>query len=278
MRPTTAQRALCLAIAIGIGLVVLFPVYWMLMTAITPVAEILSRNPPLLPHPSHLSLDAFASVLRRRPFLLWTFNSVVVGLGSSIISLVAAVLAGYALSRFPRPSIRATGAALLLGKLAPPSLIIIPLFIMFSVSNLLDSYTGLILADVATGVPLATWLMKGSFDRIPLEIEQAAMIDGCTRLGALRRVILPLTAPGLASSFVYLLLVSWSEFVFGRTLMTSPGHRVLTVGLQSFAGEYQVDWPGLMAAGSLTLLPIAILFVLLEPFLVSGLSQGALAN
>ena len=278
MRASRRQRALCLAIALVVGAVVLFPVYWMLMTAVTPMSLILSRNPPLAPVPGAVSLDAFASVLGRRPFLLWTLNSAVVGLLSSAVSLCAAVLAGYALSRFPRASVRGAGAALLLGKLAPPSLVIIPLFIMFSTSGLLDSYAGLVLAHVATGVPLAAWLMKGFFDRIPVEIEQAAAIDGCTRLGALRRVVLPLAAPGLASTFAYLLLVSWGEFVFGRTLMTSPGRRVLTVGLQSFAGEYQVDWPGLMAAGSLTLAPIVLLFVVLEPFLVSGLNRGALAN
>ncbi len=149
---------------------------------------------------------------------------------------------------------------------------------MFNAIGLIDTYAGLVLANVATGVPLATWLMKGFFDRIPFEIEQAAMIDGCSRLGALRHVVLPLVRPGLASCAAYLVLVSWSEFVFGRTLMTSEEHRVLTVGLQSFAGEYQVDWQGLMAAGTLTLLPIVALFVLLEPWLVSGSTRGALAN
>ena len=278
MRASRRQRALCLLLALLIAGLVLFPVYWMLMTAVTPVSLILSRSPPLLPTPGSLSFQAFATVLERRPFLLWTFNSALVGLVSSILSLFLAVLAGYALSRFPRNSVRAAGAALLLGKLAPPSLVIIPLFITFSVTGLLDTYVGLVLAHVATGVPLAAWLMKGFFDRIPPEIEQAAAIDGCTRLGALRRVVLPLAAPGLASTFAYLLLVSWGEFVFGRTLMTSPGHRVLTVGLQSFAGEYQVDWPALMAAGSLTLVPIVLLFVALEPFLVGGLNRGALAN
>ncbi len=278
MRASRGQRAAALAFAVILAVVMLFPVYWMVMTALMPVADILSRNPPLLPHPARMSLDAFAAVLRRRPFLLWTANSLLVGLVSSGASLAAATLAGYALSRFPLRSVRLAGAALLLGKLAPPALVIIPLFIAFSVTGLIDSYTGLILAHVSTGVPLATWLMKGFFDRVPHEVEQAAMIDGCTRLGALWRVILPLVKPGLASSFAYLLLVSWSEFVFGRTLMTSPDHRVLTVGLQSFSGEYQVDWAGLMAAGTLTLIPIALLFVVLEPFLVSGAGKGALAN
>ena len=278
MSPSILQRRLCLAFAVALGVVMLFPVYWMVMTAIMPVADVLSRDPPLLPDPSRITLGAFDAVLRRRPFLSWTANSLLVGLVSAAISLVAASLAGYALSRFPGRGVRLAGAALLLGKLAPPALIIIPLFIAFSLAGLLDTYAGLILAHVATGVPLATWLMKGFFDRVPPEIEQAAAIDGCTRLGALWRVVLPLVRPGLASSFAYLLLVSWSEFVFGRTLMTSPDHRVLTVGLQSFAGEYQVDWPGLMAAGTLTLLPIVLLFVLLEPFLVSGVGRGALAN
>jgi multiple sugar transport system permease protein len=278
MRQAKWQRPVCIAIALLLAVIMLFPVYWMIMTALLPVGEILSRDPPLLPHPAEISFDAFTAVLKRRPFLLWTANSLIVGIASSAVSLVAASLAGYALSRFKFRGVRFAGVALLLGKLAPPSLIIIPLFIMFSVSGLLDGYFGLILAHVSTGVPLATWLMKGFFDRIPREIEQAAMIDGCTRLGALRHVILPLTRPGLASCFVYLLLVSWSEFIFGRTLMTSPTHRVLTVGLQGFSGEYQVDWAGLMAAGTLTLVPIVVLFVVLEPFLVSGMTKGALAN
>lgn len=278
MRPSRRQRLLCLSCALAIAAVMLFPVYWMVVTALLPVDLVLSRNPPLLPPVSQISLAAFAEVLGRRPFLLWTANSVLVGVASSAISLLAAALGGYALSRFGSAGVQLGGAALLLGKLAPPSLVIIPLFILFSNIALLDTYAGLVLAHVSTGVPLAAWLLKGFFDRIPREIEQAAFLDGCTRLGALWRVVLPLARPGLASTFVYLLLVSWSEFVFGRTLMTSPGHRVLTVGLQGFSGEYQVDWPGLMAAGTLTLAPIAVLFVALQPFLVSGLGKGALAN
>ena len=272
------RSPLCILAAALCSAVMLFPIYWMLMTAVMPTSEILSRDPPLLPHLSELGFAAFPAVIERRPFLLWTLNSLVVGIAASVVSLVAAALAGYALSRWSFRFTRLAGLALLLGKLAPPALIIIPLFIMFNLAGLIDSYAGLVLANVATGVPLATWLMKGFFDRIPREVEQAAMIDGCTRLSALWHVILPLTRPGLASSGVYLMLVSWSEFVFARTLMTSEGHRVLTVGLQSFSGEYQVDWPGLMAAGTLTLVPIVILFVLLEPLLISGLTKGALAN
>jgi len=275
---SATKRGLCVLAAMLACAVLLFPLYWMLMTAVMPTADILSRTPPLLPDPRRVSLAAFAGVLERRPFLVWTLNSLAIGIASAAASLAAATLAGYSLSRWSHRGQQLIGAALLLGKLAPPSLIIIPLFIMFNVVGLIDTYTGLVLANIATGVPLATWLMKGFFDAIPRELEQAAMIDGCTRLGALRRVILPLVRPGLGSCAVYLMLVSWSEFVFARTLMTGEDHRVLTVGLQSFAGEYQVDWQGLMAAGSLTILPIVVLFILLEPWLISGLTRGALAN
>jgi multiple sugar transport system permease protein len=144
--------------------------------------------------------------------------------------------------------------------------------------RLVDSLPGLVLAQIATGVPLATWLMKSFFDRIPRELDQAAMIDGCSGIGVLWHIVLPLVRPGIASTGIYLLLVSWSEFIFARTLVSSDEKRVITVGLQSFTDAYSVDWSTLMAAGTLSLIPIAILFVLLEPLLVSGHTRGAVAN
>ncbi|MBW9076366.1 carbohydrate ABC transporter permease [Rhizobium pusense] len=258
--------------------ILLFPVYWMLMTAVMPTGDILSRNPPLLPDWSKVSFKAFVEVFERRPLLQWMANTFFVSGISTLLSLVVSTLAGYSLSRWRMRLQQITGATLLLSKLIPSSLIIIPLFIMFNAAHLDDSFTGLILANMAIGVPLATWLMKGFFDRIPAELEQAAMIDGCSRLSALWYVILPLTRPGLASAGIYLLIVSWSEFIFARTLITSDSKQVFTVGLQSFVGEYQVEWSNLMAAGSISLVPVIILFLVLEPFLVSGLTKGALAN
>jgi multiple sugar transport system permease protein len=266
------------AAAVAVCIVVLFPVYWMVMTAIMPIAEIASRNPPLLPVLDKTSFDSFYAVFERRPFLLWTWNSLTLGLATASISLVISVLAGYSLSRWSYATQRVMGGILLTSKLIPTSLLIIPLFIMFATMNLIDSFAGLILAKIAIGVPLATWLMKGFFDRIPRELDQAAMIDGCSRISTLWYVVLPLIRPGIASTGIYLLLVSWSEFIFARTLISSDEKRVITVGLQSFTDAYSVDWSTLMAAGTLSLIPIAILFVLLEPLLVSGHTRGAMAN
>jgi multiple sugar transport system permease protein len=269
---------LSLALLLAFTLATLFPIYWMVMTAVLPTEQILSRNPPLLPSLGDLSLAAFRKVFELRPFLLWLGNSLAVGLVSTAVSLVVALLAGYSLSRWRTWPQQLLGASLLFSKLIPASLIIIPLFIMFNLTGLMDTYLGLVLANMTIGVPLATWMMKGFFDRIPRELEQAAKIDGCSDLQALWHVIIPLTRPGLAACSIYLLIVSWSEFIFARTLMKSEEHRVLTVGLQSFVGEHVVDWATLMAAGTISLLPVMVLFVILEPFLVSGMTKGALAN
>jgi multiple sugar transport system permease protein len=270
-----ARRWLLFALAALVVAVVLFPVYWMVVTSLLPSSVVLSRHPPLLPPPDKVSFAAFAEVFARRPVLTWILNSTLVVAGSTAVSLAISTLAGYSLSRFHTPAQKAAGAALLLTKMLPGSLIVIPFFVMFTTAHLIDTRLGLIVANVAVGVPFATWMMKGFFDTLPRELEQAAAIDGCTPLQALWHVILPLARPGLAACGIYLAIVAWSEFVFARTLVTKADLWTVTVGLQSFVGEYLVDWPALMAAGVVSLVPMFVLFLLLEPFLVSGLTSGA---
>lgn len=269
------HRCAFLALALLLVAIVLFPIYWMVVTSLLPSSIVLSRQPPLLPPPDQVSFDAYAEVFHRRPVVAWILNSAIVVAGSSVISLVVATLAGYSLSRFHTPAQRVAGATLLLSKMLPGSLIVVPFFVMFTTLHLTDTLAGLILANVSVGVPFATWMMKGFFDTLPRELEQAAKIDGCNELQALWFVILPLARPGLAACGIYLAIVAWSEFVFARTLVTKPANWLVTVGLQSFVGEYLVEWPLLMAAGVVSLLPMFVLFVLLEPFLVSGLTSGA---
>jgi multiple sugar transport system permease protein len=271
----STRRWLLFALAFAVVAVVLFPIYWMFVTSVLPSSMVLSRQPPLVPPFDAMSFAAYAEVFRRRPVFTWLANSTIVVVGSVSASLVISTLAGYSLSRFRTPAQRVAGATLLLSKMLPGSLIVIPFFVMFTTVGMIDSLWGLVLANIAVGVPFATWMMKGFFDTLPRELEQAAAIDGCTPLQALWYVILPLARPGLAACGIYLAIVAWSEFVFARTLVTQPANWVVTVGLQSFVGEYLVDWPSLMAAGVVSLLPMFVLFLLLEPFLVSGLTSGA---
>lgn len=269
------RRYVFLILALLLVAFILFPVYWMLVTSVLPSSLVLSRAPPLLPPPDQVSLAAYVEVFRRRPVLTWIMNSAMVVAGSTLVSLVIATLAGYSLSRFHTPAQRVAGATLLLSKMLPGALIVVPFFVMFTTLHLTDTVPGLVLANVSVGVPFATWMMKGFFDTLPRELEQAAKIDGCTHLQALWLVVLPLARPGLAACGIYLAIVAWSEFVFARTLMTKPDNWLVTVGLQSFVGEYLVEWPALMAAGVVSLLPMLLLFLLLEPFLVSGMTSGA---
>jgi len=263
------------AVAAAIAVVLLFPLYWMVVTAILPTSEVLSRQPALVPAWSHVDLHAFAEVFARKPLATWLANSLMVTLGAASISLVIAALAGYSLSRFRTPLTNATGLTLLLTKMLPGSLIVIPFFIMASTFHLIDSLFALMLANAAVGVPFATWLLKGFFDGIPRELEQAAMLDGCTHMQAFLRIIVPLTRPGLAACAIYLAILSWSDFVFARTLINDQAHWTITTGLVSFIGEHGVDWPALMAAGVISLAPMVVLFLLLEPFLVSGMTAGS---
>jgi multiple sugar transport system permease protein len=269
---------LILVAALGVTALILLPIYWMVVTSILPIGIVLSRDPPLLPPLASISLQAYVDVFARKPVLTWVLNSLIVTFGSVAIALTISTLAGYSLSRFRTRGQQAAGFVLLLSKMLPPTLIVIPFFIMFTTFGLIDSLLGLMLANAAVGVPFASWLLKSFFDGIPYELEQAAMIDGCTELGALWRVTIPLARPGLAASAVYLGIVTWADFVFARTLVSQPRNWLLTVGLQSFVGEHSVDWAMLMAAGSLSLVPVLILFLLLEPFLVSGMTHGAVTN
>jgi len=277
-QPRTASRVIALVVLAGFAVVTVFPFYWMVMTAVMPTDAILSRTPALLPDLTRIDFSAFLKVFEGRPFFTWILNSLIVAFASTFLSLFVSTLAGYSLSRFSSPPQQALGGALLISKLIPASLILIPLFIIYTNIGLFNSLAGLVAANMTIGVPLATWLMKGFFDRIPRELEQAAQIDGANPMQALWLVVLPLAKPGLAASTVYLVLTSWSEFIFARTLVDKPDVQVLTVGMQSFVGEQMVDWSMLMAAGTISVLPAIVLFVFLEPFLVSGMTKGALAG
>lgn len=277
-QPRTASRVIALVVLAGFAVVTVFPFYWMVMTAVMPTDAILSRTPALLPDLTRIDFSAFLKVFEGRPFFIWILNSLIVAFASTFLSLFVSTLAGYSLSRFSSPPQQALGGALLISKLIPASLILIPLFIIYTNIGLFNSLAGLVAANMTIGVPLATWLMKGFFDRIPRELEQAAQIDGANPMQALWLVVLPLAKPGLAASTVYLVLTSWSEFIFARTLVDKPDVQVLTVGMQSFVGEQMVDWSMLMAAGTISVLPAIVLFVFLEPFLVSGMTKGALAG
>ena len=271
----STRRWLYLALAVLLTAIVLFPVYWMFVTSILPSRMVLSRDPPLIPPLDAASFASYFEVFRRRPVLTWILNSAMVVAGSTLVSLFVATLAGYSLSRFRTRAQELTGLTLLLTKMLPGSLIVIPFFIMATTFHLIDSLWALMLANAAVGVPFATWLLKGFFDGIPRDLEHAAMIDGCGHMTAFLYIIIPLARPGIAACAIYLAILSWSEFVFAKTLINDQARWTITTGMVSFIGEHGIEWSALMAAGVISMVPMIVLFVLLEPFLVSGMTAGS---
>lgn len=268
------KSLLRLALGIAIAAVAIFPLYWMFLTSVTPLGGLLTKQPSLLPQLDILDFSAYAKAFTEKGVLTWFANTVLVTIGSTLLAMVVSLMAGYSLSRLPGRGKGATGYALLLTRVIPGTVLVLPLFIMFKAVNLTDGLFALVLANATIIVPFASWLMKGFFDGIPYELEESAMIDGCSRFRAVIKIVLPLTAPGLAATALYATITSWGDFVFARTLIDSTELWTLTVGLTTFMGEHGTDWSGLMAVGVLSVLPLVVLFFVLQPFFVGGLASG----
>lgn len=261
------------ALAVGFYVVfALFPLYWLLKVAVTPDQLVFTEGTRLWP--SAATLDNFREVLRS-DFLLFFRNSVIVSLSTAAVTAVVAAGAGYALSRFRFRAKRWVVAVLLLTQMFPLLMIIAPIYRIVAGLGLLNTLTSLIVVYTAFNVPFATFLMQSFFDGIPRDLEEAALMDGCTRAQALRKVVLPLTLPGLGATLGFVFTAAWSEILFALMLLRDEERMTFPVGLLNFVGKFSVDWGQMMAAGTLALVPSCLFFALVQRFLVQGLTAGA---
>ena len=268
-----AARTALLAAA---ALFFLFPLYWLLATALKSPAEMFSLEPVWWPARAtweHFREFLFASALAR---MAW--NSVVVAVGSTLLSLAAGTMAAYSLSRFglPRRLNRHVAFWILSTRMAPPIVTIVPLFLILRRVELVDTRLGLILAYAVFNLPFVVWMMKGFFDELPRELEEAALVDGDSHWGAFRRVALPLVRPGLAATAIFCLIVSWNEFLFALVLTQSEAAMTLPVGIANQVTQYEIRWGAMSAAGVLAALPLLVFALVVQRHLVRGLSYGAL--
>lgn len=250
----------------------LLPFLWMALSSFRPEDE-LTRT-PLLIQASTLGLAEYVTLLGRTSFLANLRDSLIVAAGAVLLGLALALPAAYAFSRFRFRGHGGLRVSFLLINMFPVVLLALPLFILMRQLGLLDTYLALIAAHATFTLPFAIWLLTGYMAGIPMELDQAAMIDGATRMQALRLVLLPLIVPGVVAVGLYLFITSWNEYLFALML---AGRRVrtVTVALQMFIGENQVQWGLLMAGGTLVALPAVALFLLVQRRLVSGLTGGA---
>jgi len=274
MSRSRRESAILYAVVIVVIVILVFPLYWMFNTSLAPATRLRSF-PPVFVQPEP-TLAAYQSIFAERPIGVWLRNSAVVALSSTALSIFVSVLAGYSISRIRARGSQAIGIFFLMSRMLPSTLIIIPLFVSFRQLQLIGDLKSLVLAHATFITPFAVWMLKGYFDTIPAELEDAAMIDGCTPLSALIRVVLPLSAPGLAATTLYGFVLSWNDFVFARTfLVANQNAWTVNVGVASLKGEYLTEWNEIMAGSLIAMLPIVIAYLFLERFLVSGLTAGS---
>jgi ABC-type glycerol-3-phosphate transport system permease component len=252
---------------------VVFPFYWMINTSLKPASEIFLSPPTFIS--SNWSLDAYVTVLTQRPFARYFLNSLVVTLGTTVLSVTLAAFAAYGFTRFFPRGATPFIVFLLFTKMLPETLLIIPYFQLMSSLGLLNSYFALILAYSSFALPFSVWMLIGFFRSIPRDIDEAAKIDGASYLQTFFLVILPLARPGLVAVALFTFLIAWNSYLWALVLTTDASMHVLSVGVANMVGEYRVQWNELMAAAVIAAVPVMLLFSFLEKHLVNAITSGA---
>lgn len=267
---SNALRNLAVLALLGVAA---FPIYWMIVTSMTPSSELFAKVPDILPDLRQIGI--YAEVFRTIPVANWLWNSFVVAAGTTVFSILLALLPAYALSRFRFAGLAVLGFALFATQMLPEAMLVVPLYSIFGQLSLLNSLLGLVLANTAFVVPVITWIIKGAIDGIPLEVEEAARIDGCSRIDIVLLVVLPLIAPTLAAAAVISFFHGWNEYVFAQTLISSERLRTASVGLASFVGELSTPIHAVMAVGVMYTLPAVIFYLFAQRYVVAGMTAGS---
>jgi ABC-type glycerol-3-phosphate transport system permease component len=268
------RRTAILGLAVTIlMIVILAPFYWIFSSSIKSPQEIIAREPTLLPQ--SFTTQHYEKLLNETQFPTYLRNSLVVAVGTMIMTVILSTLAAYGLYRMRFPGRKLLFRIILITYAFPGVLLLVPLYQMMSSLGLVDRQLALIIVDVTLAAPFAVWMLQAFFRTIPQELEEAAALDGATRLGIIVRIMLPLAAPGVASIAIFAFITSWTEYIFASILIISEANRTVPVGLAGIIGQYQVDWGLLLAGATVTALPVLVLFGLVGRNFVEGLTAGA---
>lgn len=252
----------------------LLPYLQMLLTGVKPSRELFETPPDYAPHEWQWS--NFVDVWGFGDLALNFRNSLLISLASTAVVLAVSLPAAYYTARHRFPGRTAFLLLVLVSLMFAPTALVIGLYREFVTLGLVNTFAALILTNAAFNLPFCTWILNGYFSSIPVELEEAAWLDGCTRLAALRRVTLPLALPGVVTALIFTFIQTWNEFVVALTLTSTPDRQPLTVGITTFIGQYQVQWQYLFAVSLVAILPVLVLFIAIERHLVSGLTAGSI--
>ena len=252
----------------------LFPLLWMLSSSFQANEELYRSPPRWIPRSPRL--DNYASVAASRDFARYYLNNFTVSILTTALTMLASVFAGYSLSRFRTRLTKGISVVLLSTQMFPVIGIIIALYAFFRSMKLINTHAGLVLALTASSLPFCIWLIKGFFDDLPKSIEEAAEIDGCSRLGILSRIVLPLSKPGLLAIGIFTFMTAWDDYLYGLTLVVSDKLRTLSVGISlRYLGEASYDWAQVTTISVVASIPVFFLFVFFQKYMIQGLTAGA---
>lgn len=270
----TVQRRIGVWVSVIILLIVIIaPFYWIFSSSVKSPQEIISRVPTFFPQ--SFTLQHYEKLLASSSFPTYLLNSTIVAVMTMVITIVLSTMAAYGLYRIRFPGRDLLFKVILITYAFPGILVLVPLYEMMTKVGLVDTRWALVVINVTFAAPFAVWMLQAFFRSVPYELEEAAALDGAGRIRILIRIILPLTAPGIASIAIYAFITSWTEYMFASILMISDANRTVPVGLAGIIGQYQVDWGLLLAGATVTTLPVLILFSLVGRNFVEGLTSGA---
>jgi len=272
-RRRTRRRPVLNACAFAFCVLWAFPVYWMVNTAFKPYGDILSATPRFLPVP--FTLANFSDAVHKPGFLIDLRNSAIVTCSVVILAIIVAFFAAVALTRFRFRGRRGFLIGVLVVQMVPQPALLVPIFLSLKSVNLLNDLFGLTLTYVAIVLPFTIWTLRGFLHGVPVELEEAAMVDGAGRARIMRSVLLPLVLPGVIATSVFSFITAWNDYLFAYVLMKDQDHYTLPVWLVSFSTNTGTDYGGLIAASTLFALPVVVFFMLIQRRLVAGMTAGA---
>lgn len=260
-------------VLIVMAVIVLIPILWMVSTSVKLESETITIPPQWIP--DHPTLESYKRLWSEYPFAVYFKNSIIISLGAVILSVGFSCLAGYGVTRFRFRGKQSFLTFLLVTQMFPSIMMLIPYYKVLSTYQLNDTYLGMILVYISFTIPFCSWMMVGFFKTIPLELDEAAIIDGCSRWRAFRQIVLPMTLPGISSSAIYAFITAWNEYMFAQILINNPELKTVPLGIAELNGFYKILWNDMMAASVIASLPLIILFVFLQKYFISGLTAGA---
>ncbi|MEU4326992.1 carbohydrate ABC transporter permease [Nonomuraea dietziae] len=262
------------AIVLGVWLLItVFPLYWIVITSLKPKSEIFSM--PLRYWPAEVTFEHYAELFSFADFDLYLLNSLLVALVSAAVVTVIGVLGGYVLARFDFPGRGALMLAFLVTQMIPLFIALGPLYLLMSDLGLLNRLAGLMVVYIAMLVPFCTIIMRGFHERVPVALEEAAQVDGASRIQAMVRVILPVMLPGVAATFIFAFVQVWNELFLAITFSDSEDAKTVPVAMNSFITQYDIDWGSMAAATVVSVVPTLVLFAAIRRYIVEGLTAGA---